>query len=139
MSRTSSRKPAIVLGETDHARLEGLATTIEARNPAVAAAILAELDRARVVADRALPAGTVCMGATVTFSVDGAEPRTVTLVYPGEADIEAGRISVATPVGAALIGLSAGQSMPWIGTDGKARKLDVVAVGRQHAPAPNPA
>jgi regulator of nucleoside diphosphate kinase len=134
MSRISSRKPAIVLGETDHSRLEGLATTIEARNPAVAAAMFAELDRARVVPDRALPSGVVRMGATVTFRVDGAEPRTAALVYPGEADIEAARISVATPVGAALIGLSVGQSIAWVGTDGRARQLEVLAV-EQHAPA----
>lgn len=133
MSRTLSRKPKIVLTQTDHERLEGLAVTIEARNPAVAQAMFAELDRARVVPDRALPAGTVRMGSNVVFSMDGAEPKAATLVYPGEADIEAGRISIATPVGAALIGLSAGQSISWAGTDGRERILEVIEVDAHKA------
>ena len=71
------------------------------------------------------------MGAAVRFSLDGAEPRTVRLVYPGEADIEQGRISVLTPVGAALIGLTAGQSIEWTDRDGKSRSLSVLEVGME--------
>ena len=37
----------------------------------------------------------------------------MTLVYPEEADMEKGRLSVLTPVGAALIGLKVGQSIRW--------------------------
>lgn len=136
MSRTSGGKPKIVLSETDHQRLEGLATTMSARNPVVADAILAELDRARVVSDRALPAGIVRMGSAVTFSIDGGERRTAELVYPGQADIGQSRISVATPVGAALIGLSAGQSMPWAGADGRQRRLEVHEVREPAATLP---
>lgn len=128
MSKNTGGKPKITLCTTDHQRLEGLAVALEGRNPAVAAAILAELDRARVVADRALPDGTVRMGANVTFRMDEGEPRTAELVYPAQADIGQARISVATPVGAALIGLSVGQSMPWTGADGRIRRLEVLAV-----------
>ena len=45
------RKPAIIVSRTDHERLSRLAESVGDRNPAVADALLAELDRARVVAD----------------------------------------------------------------------------------------
>ncbi len=35
------------------------------------------------------------------------------LVYPNEADVERGRVSVLAPVGTALLGLSVGQSIDW--------------------------
>jgi regulator of nucleoside diphosphate kinase len=52
------------------------------------------------------------------------------LVLPENADINAGKISVLTPVGAALIGLSPGQAMEWSGNDGKECLLTVLAVSR---------
>ena len=39
--------------------------------------------------------------------------RKVQLVYPAEADFTKGKISVMTPIGVALIGLSEGQSIEW--------------------------
>ncbi len=42
------------------------------------------------------------------------------LVFPAEADIAAGKVSVLTPVGAALIGLSKGESIAWTARDGEA-------------------
>ena len=55
----------------------------------------------------------VTMGARVVFKDDGGHVHDVILVYPEEADLEKGRLSVLTPVGAALIGLSVGQSIHW--------------------------
>ncbi len=52
----------------------------------------------------------------------------MTLVFPGEADIAAGKISVLTPIGAALIGLSPGQMMMLKGVDGRPHKLKVISV-----------
>ena len=76
------------------------------------------------------------MGSTVTFTSDGADTRTVTLVFPGQANIEEGKVSILTPVGAALIGLSEGQSMSWTARDGREHALSVVSVG-QETPAAN--
>ena len=132
----SRRKPAIRISKTDHERLSSLAETIADRNPDVSDALLAELDRARVVEDKSVPANTVRMGSTVTFTSDGADTRTVTLVFPGQANIEEGKVSILTPVGAALIGLSEGQSMSWTARDGREHALSVVSVG-QETPAAN--
>ena len=56
----------------------------------------------------------VTMGSSVEFRDDvTGQVRCVVLVYPDKADVSAGRTSVLTPVGAALIGLSKNQSIDW--------------------------
>ena len=124
------RKPSIALTRSDHDALARLADSISGKNPAVAEQLFAELDRARVVADSHLRPDVVRMGSTLRFTTDAGEDRTVTLVFPGEADIAAGKVSVLTPIGAALIGLSAGQSIDWTARDGRVHLLTVESVER---------
>jgi len=119
------RKPAIVLTKTDHERLSRLAEAHALRNPEVSEELLVELDRARVVQNYKIASNVVRMGSTVRFTSDLGEDRTVTLAFPGEANIAAGRISILTPIGAALIGLSAGQSIDWVTRDGRVHRLHV--------------
>src|SRR5690348_4892659 len=111
------RKPNIRISQSDYARLSALASTMAARNEDASDELLAELDRARVVADGWVSAGTVRMGSTVTFKPDTGDRKTVTLVYPSDADISEGKVSILTPIGTALIGLSAGQSILWTARD----------------------
>jgi regulator of nucleoside diphosphate kinase len=54
--------------------------------------------------------------------------QTVTLVYPEDADISKGRISVLTPIGTALIGVRAGDSISWETRTGDLRRLTVLQV-----------
>jgi len=124
------RKPAIRISKTDHQRLYALASAALARSPEVSDELLGELDRARIVADGSAPQDVVQMGSTVTFKPDTGEAKTVTLVFPGEADISEGRVSVLTPIGTALIGLSAGQSILWTARDGRRHELSVLAVAQ---------
>mgnify|MGYP002712601061 CR=1 FL=1 len=61
-----------------------------------------------------LPPDVVTMNATVRFTVgDGGPTLQRTLVYPRDADQDAGRLSVLAPVGSALLGLRVGQHMAW--------------------------
>lgn len=120
--------PAIVLGEADHAKLSALAEAGLDRVPDVAERLLEELERARVVTAAKLPADIVRMGSRVTYSTNAGQEQTVTLVYPVDADIEQGRVSVLTPIGTALIGLKAGQSITWRDRADKRHKLTVVKV-----------
>lgn len=120
--------PAITVTRSDYERLSRLADAHAERNPQVAEELLAELDRARVVQDDRLEAGVVRMGSTLRFVSDLGEYRTVTLVFPGEADIATGKISILTPIGAALIGLAAGQSIDWTARDGRVHRLTVEMV-----------
>ena len=91
--------------------------------------LLEEIDRAAICDRRDIPRDVVTMGSSVTFidEKSGAE-RTVRLVYPAEADIAEGRMSILTPVGAGLIGLSVGQSINWPDRGGVEHRLTIVAV-----------
>ncbi|MER8613918.1 nucleoside diphosphate kinase regulator [Mesorhizobium sp. M0435] len=127
------RKPNIRISQSDHTRLSALASTVAVRNPEAADELLAELERARIVADGWVSAGTVRMGSIVTFKPDTGDRKTVTLVFPGDADISENKVSILTPIGTALIGLSAGQSIMWTARDGRRHELSVLAVSQ---PAP---
>ena len=86
------------------------------------------MERAHVVPASSFPANRVQIGSTVTFILDDSRERMVTLVYPGLADISQDRISILTPIGTALIGLSEGQTMTWWTRDGRERSLTVIEV-----------
>lgn len=125
-------RPPILLCESDADRIADLAVGVESRLPQVAAMLLKEIDRARVVKDGALPADVVGMGSRVRFRDESAgTERTVRLVYPSEADIEAGKVSILTPIGAGLIGLREGQSIRWEDREGHPKVLQVIAVGEE--------
>jgi regulator of nucleoside diphosphate kinase len=71
-----------------------------------------ETERAKVVSDNSDLRGVIRMGSQVHYCGEKTgEVRDVVLVYPHEADTGLKRISVLTPVGAALIGLSVGQAI----------------------------
>jgi regulator of nucleoside diphosphate kinase len=123
-----NRKPAVAVTRTDSERLWRLAESFADRNPAVAEELLAELERAKVVDDGRLAPDVVRMGSSLRFTSDLGEDRNVTLVFPGEADIAEGKVSVLTPIGVALIGLSAGQSIDWTARDGRVHRLTVETV-----------
>ena len=129
MTTRATRRPPIHMIDAEADALTDLALAVQARMPDVAEQLLNEIGRASVhAADRIAP-DVVTMHATVEFrdEATGAE-RTITLVYPREADISAGRVSILTPVGAGLIGLRAGQSILWPDRDGRERKLTIVGV-----------
>ncbi|KAB2677244.1 MULTISPECIES: nucleoside diphosphate kinase regulator [Brucella/Ochrobactrum group] len=128
MSGKNRKKPNIVVSETDYERLMGLATNVSERLEEIAEELMAELDRAKVVPAKRLPQDVIHMGSTVEFRSNDGQERRVTLVYPGEADIAQGKISILTPIGTALIGLAPGQSISWTARDGKQHELNVVSV-----------
>ncbi len=123
-----SGKPAIMIGKTDHERLSNLATDSLDRMPSVADELLGELERARIVRPEAIPANVVTMGSVLEYRADTGQQRQVTLVYPAEADIAAGKVSILTPIGTALIGLSEGQSIEWTARDARVHRLTVLSV-----------
>jgi regulator of nucleoside diphosphate kinase len=120
--------PEIVLGAADHRQLNVLAMAGLTHTPDQSDDLLYELERARVVDDNNVPGDIIRMGSTVRYRTDTAQESQVTLVYPVDADIAAGRISVLTPVGTALIGLRVGQSITWRDRAHKRHMLTVLAV-----------
>ncbi len=120
--------PEIVLGAADHRQLNTLALAGLTQSPDQSDDLLYELERARVIDDAEVPADIVRMGSTARYRTDTGQEQAVTLVYPVDADIAQGRISILTPIGTALIGLRVGQSITWRGRDGKRHMLTVLAV-----------
>lgn len=129
--RSAEPFPAITLTAIDHGRLSSLVEAVADTAPDLYDYLTRELDRATVMEAGDIAPSIVTMNAEVTFRDEGTgQCRRVTLVYPGEADLENGRLSILTPIGAALIGVPAGCSIRWYDRQGEARTLTVLAVGR---------
>ncbi|MBR3414412.1 transcription elongation factor GreA [Candidatus Saccharibacteria bacterium] len=65
----------------------------------------------------------VVLGATVKVKIDGKE-KTYSIVGPVEADPLNGKISDASPIGKALLGLKEGEEATWNGKTCKIIKID---------------
>ncbi|HEX7872240.1 MAG TPA: nucleoside diphosphate kinase regulator [Sphingobium sp.] len=128
---TAARRPRIHMIDSEADALTDLAISVEDRLPQVSELLLTEIGRATVQPAAKITDDVVTMHATVDFTDEATgASRTVQLVYPGDADIEAGRISILTPVGAGLIGLRTGQSILWPDRNGRARALTIERVRR---------
>ena len=128
MSYLQPELPPIAIPRRDMEKLARIADAATGLLEQTGDFLAREIDRARVIEDFERLPGLVAMGSRVTFRDDvTGQVRTVTLVYPDEADLAQGRISVLTPVGAALIGLSVSQSIEWLTVSGGRRSLSVLA------------
>lgn len=128
-SRGTGRRPKVVIAAESLERLELLAERSARRNPALAGLLMEEIGRARVVPAAKLPAEVVAIDRAVTYRDETTDlEKTVTLVFPEEADIACGRVSILTPIAVALIGLSEGDRFHWHARDGKRRTLSVLRV-----------
>lgn len=121
--------PPIKIRQRDSERLAHLAEAAAGKSPATAEFLAGEIERATVVPDTEPLAGVVGMESEVIFMDDATGvQKHVTLVYPESADIGEGRVSVLTPIGAALIGLSAEQAISFVTPLGELRSLTVMEV-----------
>lgn len=128
-SHLQPQLPPIAITRSDFEKLTRIADAAVEKFPRTADFLAREVDRARVIDDIEIRPGLVKMGSRVTYRDDTTgQERTVTLVYPPDADVSEGKISVLTPVGAALIGLSLSQSIEWQTTSGGWRSLTVLKV-----------
>ncbi len=122
--------PSLTITRLDLQRLEQLLDSLDDFSPS-AEALQAELDRAEVVGHDEVPAGVVTMNSRVHCREESSgKDYHLTLVYPQDAGNE-GCVSVLAPVGTALLGLSVGQHIDWIGPNGKVLKLTLLAVEYQ--------
>ncbi|MAN46291.1 MAG: transcription elongation factor GreAB [Hyphomonas sp.] len=125
----SADLPPVNISELEFDALNALAFAISHKQPELSGMLLAELDRAQVHPATSLPPGTVTMNSRVEFRDEGnGNVRTVQIVFPHLADISRDRISIVTPVAAALIGLSEGDAIPCRFHDGQDRFLRVLKV-----------
>jgi regulator of nucleoside diphosphate kinase len=94
--------------------------------------LVRELLRATTVDDETVPRDIVTMRSRVSFrDEDRGAIETVTLTYPGESGMYDDAMSVLTPVGAALLGLSQGQSISYPRPGGGVRTITLVKIHYQ--------
>jgi regulator of nucleoside diphosphate kinase len=103
----------IFITEADMRRLEPLIEDMKNSRDDLRA-LQAELVQARVVAPRDVPADVITMNSKVRLrDLETSEEMTYTLVFPDQANIEQGRISVVAPVGTAMLGHRVGDEFEW--------------------------
>lgn len=74
--------------------------------------LASELRRAKIVDSKEIPSNVVTMNSRVKLlDVDINEEMEFTLVFPGDSDIDEGKISVIAPIGTAILGYSAGDTI----------------------------
>lgn len=119
-------KPNILLSERDAERLERLLDTLPDAAFPGKAELMAELERAEVVASEAIPPEVVTMNSTVRFTVSSSnDVFSLTLVYPKDVDDSGTTISILAPVGSALLGLSKGNEIEWSKPGGGTMKVRI--------------
>ncbi|WP_313447043.1 GreA/GreB family elongation factor [Brevundimonas sp.] len=120
-------RPDIFLSAQDHDTLSRLVGDMP--GDGVAGMLQEELERAVICEPGDLPKGAVPLNRWLHY-VDGraSDPRRIQIVLPSDADIDAGKVSVLSHVGAGLIGLIEGHTIAWTDPSGAARSLTPVMV-----------
>jgi regulator of nucleoside diphosphate kinase len=125
---------SIYITEADMKRLRGLleyAADSLRRDQDNLKQLEEELDRAEIARGGRIPPDVVTMHSRVLVQdLDSGTETEYELVFPREADISAGRISVLAPVGTALLGYREGDVVEWEVPAGR-RRLKIVRVSYQ--------
>lgn len=84
-----------------------------------------ELSRCQIVSSEEVSPDVVTMNSRVRLrDLDSHREMIYTLVFPCNADLAEGRISVASPIGTAILGYSAGDIIAW-NVPGGVRKIRI--------------
>jgi regulator of nucleoside diphosphate kinase len=122
--------PPITLAASDYNRLLFTAMIRNERTRSMTDFLLEELRRAEVCHPADLPDDVVSTNCRVIYRVD-AEPksRAHLLVHPDDLIWPGAEISVAAPLGTALLGLRVGDRMPFLDEDGETHEVFVEGIG----------
>lgn len=135
--------PPLFVPQRDFARLEQLARIglVDSADKAARDLLRRELDRATVCAPEATPHGVVRMGVAVLAQQgDGNVLRRIegVLTYPGERPESLSAIPVTSMLGAAILGLSADDVMPYEALDGSRHAVKIIKVFAPTSPGVEP-
>lgn len=121
----------IQITELDRKRLVDLILTAQSgeyRGSLYLEKLRGELERAEVVAPQEIADDVITMNSKVTLiDLDTGEEETYTLVYPDNADVAEGKVSILAPVGTAMLGYRVGDVFEWEVPAGK-RRLKVAKI-----------
>lgn len=118
-------QPSIYITITDKKKLKDLiweAQHSEYRGSAYLQMLADELDRAQVVDPYDIPPDVITLKSTAhLIDLEADDEMIYTLVFPDEADISQGRISILAPIGTAMLGFRVGDIFEWDTPGGKRR------------------
>lgn len=125
------KKLPIVMNAADHDELScaiaGLRKLSE-RGHAEVSSLREELARAEIVAANDTPADVITMNSRAeVLDLDTGERIQLSVVFPRDADIEQGKVSVLAPLGTAMIGQRVGDEVEWPVPYGR-RRLKILAI-----------
>jgi regulator of nucleoside diphosphate kinase len=118
MEGTMTKESTIYITEVDLARLRKLIEVardsgIDSNTPYMNK-LEGELDRANIVEPRDIPTDAITMRSKVRLrDLESRKEMIYSLVFPNEADVDEGKISVLAPVGTAMIGYRVGDIIEW--------------------------
>lgn len=119
------------LTELDHVRLLNLVRR-DRRGDGTAPPRLAieqVLDACAIVPSRHAPPDVVTMYSQVLLQdFETGQRQELTLCYPADAEPAAGFVSVLSPVGAGLLGLTVGSVARWTTPAGSERRAEILAI-----------
>jgi regulator of nucleoside diphosphate kinase len=123
--------PPIVIPADDRNRLQAVARSLAEQSHPLAVPLLQELGRAELRDPEAVSEDTVALDRFVTYRTVGSDQSTrALLIHPEDRMWPLAEITVATPLGITLLGLSTGDCMPMIGSRlSEPPWVEIVAVG----------
>ncbi len=127
------KKRDIYITQFDLERLKKLVAEVRAdgKNNAYLGDLEDELERATIVEPEEIPPNVITMNSKVRLKdLDTGETMVFYLVFPQDADIEKGKISVLAPIGTGMIGYEVGDIVEWEVPAGM-RKLEILEIPYQ--------
>ncbi len=104
----------IIVNRRDYAKLRQIISLNPSPENHYLKKLEEELSNAMLVEPEQIPPDVVTMNTKVCFrEIDESEEFVYTIVYPEDADLEQGKLSVLAPIGTALLGYRTGDRVSW--------------------------
>ena len=117
----------LFITKNDFKRLQEIldgSVVIHARDRGDLSALTEEMKRATIVEAHDIPDKVVTMNTKLRLvDMDTKKSLEMTVVFPQDADVDTGKISVISPVGTAVLGYSEGDAVEWEVPAGKRHLL----------------
>lgn len=116
-------QPLIYITETDEKKLRDLlreAQRSEYRGSVYLKLLAGELEKAQVVDPHNIPPDVITLNSIAHLvDLESDDEMIYTLVFPEEADVSQGKISILAPIGTAMLGYRVGDIFEWDTPGGK--------------------
>jgi len=124
-------KKSIYITSQDKQRLQDLLAETAASGPRQQGdweALADELRRSVIVDPKKIPSDVITMNSRAELrDLDTEETVVFTLVFPWEADVDLGKISILAPIGSGMLGYRVGDEFEWKVPEG-VRRMKVMKV-----------